>query len=129
MKRLMSVKEAFFSFDLDHESADGLKELILRTFMSPMFLRTKDAQRFLEFALTLNAELVKDIHATVLNQIPSSTQAQLVAIGNVYFKAWGKADGAVRLALESAAIQDLMHKGITAAVPSTFSAVRRVLSA
>jgi len=129
VKRLMSVKEAFFSFDLDHETADGLKELILRTFMSPMFLRTKEAQRFLEFALTLNADLVKDIHSTVLNQIPSSNPQQLQALGNVYFKAWAKADGAVRLALESAAIQDLMHKGITAAVPATFASVRRVLGA
>lgn len=128
IKRLLSVKDAFHVFDLEHESADGVKELILRAFAAPLFLRTKENARFLEFALGLHAELVPDIHATVLSVLPESSKGSLRSLANVYFKGWAKAEGAARLAVEQAAIQDLMHKGVTAAVPSTFAAVRRMLS-
>ncbi|CAE7939962.1 NCAPG2, partial [Symbiodinium sp. KB8] len=98
IKRLLSVKDAFHVFDLEHESADGVKELILRAFAAPLFLRTKENARFLEFALGLHAELVPDIHATVLSVLPESSKGSLRSLANVYFKGWAKAEGAARLA-------------------------------
>ena len=47
LKRLYAVRGALACFDYDDESSDSLKELLLRCFISPLFLRSADGRRFL----------------------------------------------------------------------------------
>ena len=135
IKRLWAVRKAFYLLDFDDESIDSLKELLLRCFISPLHLKTREGRRFLSFVLQLNVGLTKDVHHTIRNQFPA-TKALLDIYGQVYFRAWSDAEtigeagvlGTVpRSTLESICIEDLLHRGIHAASSSTFEGCRSIL--
>eukprot|EP01138_Halocafeteria_seosinensis_P005941 gb/GECG01006073.1/.p1 GENE.gb/GECG01006073.1/~~gb/GECG01006073.1/.p1 ORF type:complete len:1151 (+),score=160.32 gb/GECG01006073.1/:1-3453(+) len=127
VKRVYEMKDALDLFDLEDESSDGLRELMLRCFISPLYLRTQENRKVLEQFLLLSEGFVEDIHQAVKNQIPYSTKAYINAYQDLYFKAWSRAEPQIKQRIEESCIQDLMARGVNCKKQGTFNAVRTFL--
>ena len=89
IKRLYVMRTALCCFDLSDASSQLLKELLLRCFIEPGFLKSKDGIKLLAFLLALDRAFVPDIHQTIQNQIMDHTRKSVVEkYGLVIFKAW-----------------------------------------
>jgi hypothetical protein len=69
IKKLFRCREMLELLDLSDESADSLKQLLLRCFIAPQFLRLSEGRRFLVHVMGLEHEFLDDIHSTILAQI------------------------------------------------------------
>ena len=49
LKRLWSVRGSFFLIDFEDESAESIKELLLKTLVSPFFLKSPEASKSKRF--------------------------------------------------------------------------------
>lgn len=127
IKHVYAVRSAFELLDFEDDSIDSLKELLLRCVIHPLYVSRADGRRFLAFLFSLHPSFVDDIHETVKNQMPSTRRVH-ASYGEVYFKAWRASEGALRLKIERACIQDFMHRGVHASMPAMFTAVRQVLA-
>lgn len=127
VKRVYEMRDAFELFDLEDESSDGLRELMLRCFMSPLYLRNQENRRVLEQFLLLSEGFVEDVHQAVKNQLPFSTKTYITAYQELYFKAWTRAEASIKQKIEESCIQDLMARGVHCSRQGTFNAVRTFL--
>ena len=142
VRSLYQVRSAFGLLDVDDESFENFKELILRAFMHPCFLdRSKhnDGIKFLAYLMThLGKNMLKDIHEVVKMQMMDASSAMLNSYGSIYFEAWCIAikegddeecthDPDARLNIETYLIQNLLHHGIHAANPKVLKTVRTCL--
>lgn len=137
IKRLWAIRGGLLLLDWDDSDSDTIRELVLRAFISPLFLRTESGKRFLATAFALHKTFTKDIHTVVKAQIPSAqpkiTAARkplLEAYGDVYFRAWRAAsEGSTeRGEIETICIQDLMHACIHTGSPGAHESALLVLT-
>lgn len=54
VKRILSVKEAFNLLELRNESSSFIRDLMLRSFLHPCFLKAPEGQRLLSFFLAID---------------------------------------------------------------------------
>lgn len=129
VKRLWAVRDCLDLFDWDEEENDSMREMLVQCFARPLFSRSADNRRVLSAILAQCPPLVADAAAVMRAQLPSQPERVHEGWGEVLYRAWAAADaGPARTAIEQSAIQDLMARGVGAAHPATFAAVRRVLS-
>lgn len=126
VKRVWAVREAFALFDYEDADTGPFKATVLQCFAAPAVLRTAENRRLLAYLLAKVPELVPDVHAVVRSAMPGPA-ARMEHYGEMYLRGWVQAEGAGRLAIEQGCVQDLVHRGLHAAFPETFRAVRRLL--
>ncbi|GBG28703.1 Condensin-2 complex subunit G2 [Hondaea fermentalgiana] len=155
VKRVFIVRKMLGLLDLEDDSSLTLKQLLLRCFLSPLYLFSEDGRKFLSEVCCLNEEFISDIHATIKTQLPfaassSSSTSLSTAMGNsgasrdpsdlaesyadVYFRAWQLASAShesaeILAVIEGEMIQDLMDAGVHVADPDLARTVFVVLSA
>jgi hypothetical protein len=54
IKRVYAMRNAFFLLEFENSSFIPTRELILRSFISPLFLKVFEGQKFLAFIMTIN---------------------------------------------------------------------------
>ncbi|CAB1097831.1 unnamed protein product [Ectocarpus sp. CCAP 1310/34] len=127
VKRMHAVKGALLLLDFEDESSDSLRALLLRTFMSPVYLKSSEGKRLLASFFGLHPSLVSEIHAVMKAQMPGAKKAVLAAYGEVYFRVWRGAEGQYLEKVEMLCLQDLMHACIHASTPKMHQNILVVL--
>lgn len=51
VKRIYNVRQGFMVIDMEHGGSDGIRNLLLRTFANPVYLKSVDGNHFLAFML------------------------------------------------------------------------------
>ncbi|CAM9206403.1 unnamed protein product, partial [Phaeothamnion confervicola] len=130
VKRAHALRGAVLLLDVDDpETGASLRGLLLRCFLSPLFLRCNEGRRFLAALFGLGPTFVDDAHAAARGQLLRARRPVLAAYGEVYFRAWGGADDIVaRAKLEAGCVQDLMQACVHAASPALFENLMTVLA-
>lgn len=129
MKRLYSMRAGLLLLDFTNESIDSMKELLLRCFVHPLFLKTADGRKFCVYLFGLHPTLISDIHDTIKQQLPFCSKHMCELYGEIYFKAWRTASGPYLIRVENGCVQDLMSSAVHASTMALFNALRRVLGA
>ncbi|CAM9531234.1 unnamed protein product [Ectocarpus fasciculatus] len=127
VKRMHGLKGALLLLDFEDESSDSLRALLLRTFMSPVYLKCSEGKRLLASFFGLHPSLVSEIHAVMKAQMPGAKKAVLAAYGEVYFRVWRGAEGPYLEKVEMLCLQDLMHACIHASTPKMHQNILVVL--
>ncbi len=129
VKRVHALRQAFLLLDWEDDDSDGLRELLLRAFLSPRFLRSDVGKRFLTCVLGFHTSLVQDVCDVVKVQIPTAPKALLIAYGEIYFRAWHASSGRFLSLIESVCIQPLMAAAAHASTLKLHNAIRIILGA
>lgn len=129
MKRLYAMRAALLLLDFTNESIESMKELLLRCFVHPLFIKTVDGRKFCVYLFGLHPTLIADIHDTIKQQLPFCSKHMCELYGEIYFKAWRTASGPYLIRVETGCVQDLMSAAVHASTMSLFNALRRVLGA
>jgi hypothetical protein len=129
MKRLFAMRAALLLLDFTNESIESMRELLLRCFVHPLFLKTADGRKFCVYLFGLHPTLITDIHETIKQQLPFCSKHMCELYGEIYFKAWRTASGPYLIRIETGCVQDLMSAATHASTMSLFNALRRVLGA
>ncbi len=127
VKRVHVLRQAFLLLDWEDDDSDGLRELLLRAFLSPRFLRSDVGKRFLTCVLGFHTSLVQDVCDVVKVQIPTAPKALLIAYGDIYFRAWHASSGRFLSFIESVCIQPLMAAAAHASTLKLHNAIRVIL--
>ncbi|CAN0076673.1 unnamed protein product, partial [Ectocarpus sp. 12 AP-2014] len=127
VKRMHGLKGALLLLDFEDETSDSLRALLLRTFMSPVYLKCSEGKRLLASFFGLHPSLVSEIHAVMKAQMPGAKKAVLAAYGEVYFRVWRGAEGQYLEKVEMLCLQDLMHACIHASTPKMHQNILVVL--
>mmetsp|Transcript_24585 Transcript_24585/g.40997 ORF Transcript_24585/g.40997 Transcript_24585/m.40997 type:complete len:1409 (-) Transcript_24585:124-4350(-) len=90
IKRLYSVRGGFFLLDFDEDSIVFTRDLILRCFVHPSFLKLNEGQKLLSFFLNLNQGLLVDPVCQIIRPQVAATGAKSVAsaYGETLHRAW-----------------------------------------
>ncbi|CAK4082299.1 unnamed protein product [Aphanomyces euteiches] len=92
LKRLKDVLDALSLLDFEDASSRLLKDLLLRCFVSPTFLKSNDGVQILSDLFHLDSSFTDEIHETIRNQIPMQKKSVVKRYGLIYFKARTSAD-------------------------------------
>ncbi|XP_019854077.1 PREDICTED: condensin-2 complex subunit G2-like isoform X1 [Amphimedon queenslandica] len=133
LKRLWSVRESFFLLDFEDESADSIKELLLKTLISPFFLKSPEGVKFISYTFTFDIQFTDVIHSVIKSMLPDAPKWVVEAYGKVYFRAWRISSGSLLHHIETHYLQDLIHLCIHAPRKggggrSPFLTLRRLLN-
>ncbi|XP_052803388.1 condensin-2 complex subunit G2-like [Mya arenaria] len=114
LKRVWSLHEAMGLVDFTCSTSAEFLSMLLRCFISPLYLSHDEGIKFLSYVMTLDEGFTAQIHSTVKNNILSTPNSWHEKYGEVYFRAWqGHEDGA-RDQFERTCIQDIMHHAVHA---------------
>ncbi len=127
VKRTHALRQAFLLLDWEDDDSNGIRELLLRAFLSPLFLRSDVGKRFLTCVLAFHTSLVQDVCDVVKIQIPTAPKALLIAYGDIYFRAWHASSGRFLSFIECVCIQPLMAAAAHASTLKLYNAVRVIL--
>ncbi|OQR97975.1 condensin-2 complex subunit G2 [Achlya hypogyna] len=131
IKRLSAVQDALQLLDFEDDSSRLLKDLLLRCFVTPTFLKSSEGIAFLGDLFQIDVSFVDEIHQTIRNQIPSQRKSVVKRYGLVYYQAWLTAatqpESSVLVPIEDDCIQPLFHAATVAATTTHFNAVRALL--
>ncbi|CAM9742427.1 unnamed protein product, partial [Pylaiella littoralis] len=131
VKRMFGLRAALLLLDFEDESGDSLRGLLLRTFISPVYLKCSEGRRLLASFFGLHPTLVAEIHAVIKAQMPGAKKGVLAAYGEVYFRVWRGAEGPylenVEMLCLQASSDDLMHACIHASTPKMHQNILAVL--
>ena len=128
LKRLYRMRTSLMLLDFQDESIESMKELLLRCFAHPLFLKSVDGRKLCVFLFGLHPAFIDDIHAVVKQQLPYCTKRNCEYYGEIYFKAWRGASGPYITRIEAGCIQDLMSAAVLASNMTLFNALRKVLA-
>eukprot|EP01047_Picozoa_sp_COSAG01_P026012 COSAG01_NODE_1661_length_9583_cov_37.367356_6_plen_1155_part_00 len=129
LKRLYTMRASLLLLEFQDPSIDSLKDLLLRCFAHPLFLKTADGRKFCVYCFGLHPSFIAEIHATIKQQLPYASKHSCELFGEIYFKAWRSASGPYLVRIESGCVQNLMSAAVHASTMSLFTALRRVLGA
>lgn len=127
--RVCVLREAFALFDFEDESIEDLRLLLVRSVISPLYLKTEDGRRFLSFIFGLSSQLGKEMLAMIRSQIPFGRKSMLEAYGDILFRAWKAAPEDSRVEFENGFLQDLIEGAIHSCSGAFASYIRRVFGA
>lgn len=125
--RVYAMREAFMLFDFEDESIEDLKLLLLRSVITPLYLKTDEGRRFIAFMLTLNGKLLKEALALIKSQIPFGRKTVLEAYADILFRLWKHSEDSFRTEIENGFLQSLIEGAIYASSRSLANSIRRVL--
>ena len=150
VKRVHAMRSALLLLDFEDASSASLQALLLRCFISPLYLRSAEGKRMLLFLFRLHPALVDDIAGTVKAQLAHAPPPVRRAYGELYLRAWrdaaaggtdepfgtraggagaDPAGGAPRRArIEESCVQELMRATLFAADPKACAAARDCLA-
>ncbi|KAK1301088.1 hypothetical protein QJS10_CPB13g00391 [Acorus calamus] len=135
VRRVHALRDALPLLDFEDEgSIEDLRLLLVRCFVTPLYIKTDEGRRFLSFALGLNGRLAKEALAIVRSQIPFGRKSVLKAYGDVVFGAWklcerGEEEGQLFLKeeIEKGFLQGLFEGAIHGGPRSLAASIRMVL--
>lgn len=127
IKRVWAIRQALclFNYD-DEESSAPLKKLLTTCLIHPRYLGSEDGVRFLAFLFGLQPQLVDALHIQIKQSLPGCSKDEVLAYGEVYFRAWKMASGMYLERIEYGCIQDLMHAAVHVSRVGTFSMAARL---
>ena len=129
LRRLYGMRSALLLLDFANESIASMRELLLRCFVHPLFLKSADGRKFCVYLFGLHPSLIVDIHDTIKQQLPFCSKHMCELYGEIYFKAWHTASGPYLVRIETGCVQDLMSAATHASTMSLFNSLRRCLGA
>ena len=129
IKRLFQLRGGLSVLDWKDDSSHDMRELLLRTVSSPLYLKTNEGKKLICSLFSLDESLVTDLHKAIRVQIPGTKKAILQVYGEVYFGAWRESENfpVVRKAIEDIVIQDLMYAIIHVANPVMVKNLQTIL--
>jgi hypothetical protein len=128
VKRVFNIRKGFLLLDFEDDSFQAMKDLSLRCFYHPLYLRTTEGVKFLSFLFGLQPQLIDEIHQTIRSQILCNRKSLMETYGSIYFRAWKEASGQYLLAIEQGCIQNLIQCAVHASTPALFTSIRQVLA-
>ncbi|XP_060579913.1 condensin-2 complex subunit G2-like [Ruditapes philippinarum] len=125
LKRVWSLHEVVQLIEMNNESSNEFKTLLLRCVISPQYMQHDEGIKFLGYILTLDERFTGLIHTTIKNHLLSVPRSWYVKYGEIYFRAWQS--GSVTQKIEQDCIQDLIYHAVHAQ-PALAPALKKVLS-
>ncbi|XP_060075557.1 condensin-2 complex subunit G2-like [Ylistrum balloti] len=113
LKRLWSLHSALSLINISDASSDMLRDLLCQCVISTSFVKYDEGVRFLGCVMSLDPNLTDCLHKIIKNHMPISNRNIMERYGEIYFRAWQTATGAVLEKLESA-IQNFMDHAVHA---------------
>ncbi|KAL3681920.1 hypothetical protein R1sor_024876 [Riccia sorocarpa] len=129
VQRLYNMRHAFALFDFLDYSIEDLKHLLLRTVITPAFVRSQQGRRFISYLFGLNPQLVKELVVIVRSQIPFGKRSILEAYGEILYHAWKSSADACLYEIEYTCIQGLIEGALHASSKELGASVRIILEA
>ncbi|CAM6089519.1 unnamed protein product [Calypogeia fissa] len=127
VQRLYGMRNALVLFDFYDDSIKDMKHLLIRTVVTPAFLRTQNGRKFISFLFVLDPQLVKELIVIIRSQIPYGRKSILEAYGEILYQAWKAAEGPCLHEIEFTCIQGLFETALYASSKALGAAVRTVL--
>lgn len=89
IKRIWAMRNGFKDIDFQEPESSQLKELLLRCFVHPSFLKSQDGLKFLSFAISLSDGLLLDsVVALMKTHVVNGSKSPAIAYGEVLQRAW-----------------------------------------
>ncbi|KAL6637276.1 hypothetical protein ACP70R_024848 [Stipagrostis hirtigluma subsp. patula] len=128
LRRLFALRDALPVLDYADESISDFKMLLLRCFMSPLFLKAEEGRKFLALVLGVSEGLAREGLELIRAQVgmTGAKRAAVVALGEVVFRAW-KDGGWVRGEVGEAFLQGMMEAAVHAGSKEAAKAARKIL--
>jgi condensin-2 complex subunit G2 len=128
LKRLYQLREAIQAVDIDCPDSHAFKTGVLHLASSPKVLKLPEGKKLLSYLLQLDHAILRGLHKAIRVQIPGLRGPLLTAFGECYFRAWKDAPSQEsREAIESVALQDLVHTAVHTAKPNLLKSLLSVL--
>ncbi|CAN6317592.1 unnamed protein product [Urochloa humidicola] len=130
LRRLLALRDALPLLDYDDDqSISDFKMLLLRCFVSPLFLKAEEGRKFLALVLGVSEGIARDGLELIRAQvgITGAKHAAVVAHGEVVFRAW-KDGGWVRGEVGDAFLQGMVEGAVHAGSKEVAKAARKILS-
>jgi hypothetical protein len=133
VKRLVNIEKALLLLDFEDESIDSLRELLLRCFINPLFLKCVEGRKFLAFIMIMHTCHLLDYIVNIIKpQIALGNRHLCVTYGDILLRAWResvKDESKIsdKIMIENC-LQDLIYNAINAADRRYFKGLRIVLS-
>ena len=148
LRRLYALRAALHGVDLEDPQSATMQELLLRGFLTPGVLRSDTGRKFLAHTMALSDAMALRAHSAVRSAFPLASARWAEWYADIYLRAWslasaggaGEEEGSAAaaaaaaapavtaLTIETRCIQDLLHRGLHAALPAVFSSVRELTS-
>jgi len=136
VKRVYGLRKMLTVLDLGDDSSVTLKHLLLRCFLSPLYLSMEEGIKFLSEIINLDEDFVADVHETVKMQLPFAVKTNSVAnYADIYFRAWklavegGDESAHILARIEKEMIQDFMDAAMHVSDDSLADALFKFLNA
>ncbi|KAK3146739.1 hypothetical protein QOZ80_3BG0271110 [Eleusine coracana subsp. coracana] len=128
LRRLFALRDALPLLDYADESIFDFKMLLLRCFVSPLFLKAEEGRKFLALVLGVSEGTAREGLELIKAQVGMTgvKRAAVVAYGEVVFRAW-KDGGWVRGEIGEGFLQDLVEAAVHAANKEVAKAARKIL--
>ncbi|KAG6551037.1 hypothetical protein Mapa_007270 [Marchantia paleacea] len=127
VQRVYSMRHALALFDFLDDSIEDLRHLLIRTVVTPAFLRSQPGRRFISYLFVLNPQLVKELVVIVRSQIPYGRKSILDAYGEILYHAWKAAEDVCLHEIEYTCIQGLIEGALHASSKALGASIRTVL--
>ncbi|CAL4943223.1 unnamed protein product [Urochloa decumbens] len=129
LRRLLALRDALPLLDYDDDqSISDFKMLLLRCFVSPLFLKAEEGRKFLALVLGVSEGIARDGLELIRAQVgmPGAKRAAVVAHGEVVFRAW-KDGGWVRAEVGEAFLQGMVESAVHAGSKEVAKAARKII--
>ncbi|XP_062211812.1 uncharacterized protein LOC133912875 [Phragmites australis] len=128
LRRLFAFRDALPLLDYADESISDFKMLLLRCFVSPLFLKAEEGRKFLALVLGVSEGIAREGLELVRAQVGMTgvKRAALVAYGEVVFRAW-KDGGWVKGEVGEGFLQGMMEAAVHAGSKEVAKAARKIL--
>ncbi|CAN6323290.1 unnamed protein product [Urochloa humidicola] len=129
LRRLLALRDALPLLDYDDDqSISDFKMLLLRCFVSPLFLKAEEGRKFLALVLGVSEGIARDGLELIRAQvgITGAKRAAVVAHGEVVFRAW-KDGGWIRAEVGEAFLQGMVESAVHARSKEVAKAARKIL--
>jgi condensin-2 complex subunit G2 len=129
LRRLFALRDALLLLDYDDDqSISDFKQLLLRCFVSPLFLKAEEGRKFLALLLGVSEGVAREGLELVRAQvgITNAKRAAVVAYGEVVFRAW-KDGGWVRGEVGEAFLQGMVEAAVHARSKEVAKAARKII--
>ncbi|KAL5683323.1 hypothetical protein ACJX0J_009708, partial [Zea mays] len=130
LRRLFALRDALPLLDYDDDqSISDFKMLLLRCFVSPLFLKAEEGRKFLALVLGVSEGIARDGLELIRAQVgmTGAKRAAVVAYGEVVFRAW-KDGGWVKGEVGEAFLQGMVEGAVHAGSKEVAKAARKILS-
>jgi condensin-2 complex subunit G2 len=128
LRRLFALRDALPLLDYADDSISDFKMLLLRCFVSPLFLKAEEGRKFLALVLGVGEGIAREGLELIKAQVGMMgvKRAAVVAYGEVVFRAW-KDGGWVRGQIGEGFLQGMVEAAVHGATKEVAKAARKIL--